>query len=84
MQEAIKQKRKSKVKKDHWMDHAEDRFGAEMVSDVKAVLRICIIFLMYPLFWALYDQQVQGWSSKIRIVVTQYLSFRALDGLSKL
>ncbi len=39
------------------MDHAEERFGKTFVSDIKAVLSVCVIFLTYPFFWALYDQQ---------------------------
>lgn len=58
-QEAWRQRRKLKktVKKDHWLDYAEERYGKVFVADVKAVLRVCVLFLLYPLFWALYDQQ---------------------------
>ncbi|TRY69566.1 hypothetical protein TCAL_07633 [Tigriopus californicus] len=60
--EAIRQKRRATIKRDHWLDYAEDRFGTTFVSDVKAVLRVCILFLMYPVFWALYDQQGSRWT----------------------
>eukprot|EP00095_Tigriopus_kingsejongensis_P000412 maker-scaffold19_size710362-snap-gene-5.13 protein:Tk00412 transcript:maker-scaffold19_size710362-snap-gene-5.13-mRNA-1 annotation:"peptide transporter family 1-like isoform x2" len=60
--EAISQKRKATIKRDHWLDHAENRFGAQFVSDVKAVLRVCVLFLLYPVFWALYDQQGSRWT----------------------
>ncbi len=47
------------------MDYAVERFGKSFVGDVKAVLNVCVIFCMYPVFWALYDQQV-GEEKKIR------------------
>ncbi len=55
----MKQKRRSSEKRDHWMDHAEEKYGKTFVSDIKAVLSVCVIFCMYPVFWALYDQQVR-------------------------
>ena len=58
MKEALEQKRVASVRRDHWMDYAEDRFGKRFVADVKAVLRISALFCMYPVFYALYDQQV--------------------------
>jgi dipeptide/tripeptide permease len=27
------------------------------VSEVKAVLNVGVLFLLYPIFWSLYDQQ---------------------------
>ena len=60
MWEAVKQKRKATIKREHWMDYAEDRFGKRFVADIKAVLRISVLFCMYPVFWALYDQQVSS------------------------
>ena len=57
LQEGFRKKGKG-PKRDHWLDYAEPRFGPSFVSDVKAVLRVCTLFLLYPIFWALYDQQV--------------------------
>ncbi len=44
---------------DHWMDAAVPRYGKDFVRDVRAVLNVCVLFTTYPLFWALYDQQVR-------------------------
>ena len=46
------------------MDYAEldPRFSPQFVADVKAVLRVCVLFLLYPFFWALYDQQGSRWT----------------------
>ncbi|XP_018571394.1 peptide transporter family 1 isoform X2 [Anoplophora glabripennis] len=59
---AISQKCKSSEKKEHWLDHAEPRFGAKMVNDIKATLKVLIIYIPLPIFWALYDQQGSGWT----------------------
>ena len=34
-------------------------FQREMISDVKALLRVLFMFLPLPLFWTLFDQQVR-------------------------
>lgn len=37
---------------------AEEKYGKAFIHDCKAVLRVGKLFLLYPIFWALYDQQV--------------------------
>lgn len=49
--------RKSGVKKEHWLDYADHKFGEKLISDVKALFKILFVFLPLPIFWALYDQQ---------------------------
>lgn len=44
------------------MDYAEPQFGKEMVDDVKSVLKILLMFVPLPLFWALFDQQGSRWT----------------------
>ena len=46
----------------HWLDYAEPKFGKKMVSDVKDVLKILLLFVPLPLFWALFDQQGSRWT----------------------
>ena len=41
-------------------DEAEDRFGAKFVADCRAVLSVGVIFFTFPMFWALFDQTVDG------------------------
>ncbi|KAG5894366.1 hypothetical protein JTB14_015643 [Gonioctena quinquepunctata] len=59
---AISSKIKSKTKKDHWMDFAEDKYGPKLVGDIKSTLNVLILFIPLPIFWALYDQQGSGWT----------------------
>ena len=49
----------SSEKKEHWMDHAKDKYEPSLVEDVKSLLRVLVIFTPIPVFWALFDQQVR-------------------------
>lgn len=44
------------------MDYAEPVYGKPMVDDVKSVLKILLLFVPLPLFWALFDQQGSRWT----------------------
>lgn len=54
--------RKSSGPVDHWLDRAEPKFGAKLVGDIKALLKVLVIYIPIPIFWALYDQQGSGWT----------------------
>ena len=45
-------------KRDHWLDFASDKFDAQLIKDIKQVLRVLVLYLPIPVFWALFDQQV--------------------------
>ena len=51
-----------KGKEEHWLDKANDRFPQKTIDDIKAVYRVGVLFLFYPMFWALYDQQGTRWT----------------------
>ena len=58
-QHAIGRKMKSKgEKRDHWLDFASDKFDAQLIKDIKQVLRVLVLYLPIPVFWALFDHQV--------------------------
>lgn len=48
--------------KDHWLDHAEPRYGSQLVKEIKVLFKILIIYIPMPMFWALYDQQGSRWT----------------------
>ena len=58
--ERIKQRR-SHLKKEHWLDWAEPKYEASLVLGVKAIIKVFIMFLPLPIFWALFDQQGSRW-----------------------
>ncbi|VDO50725.1 unnamed protein product, partial [Heligmosomoides polygyrus] len=37
------------------------RFQKSFIDDIKSLLRVLIMFLPVPMFWALYDQQGSVW-----------------------
>ncbi|XP_048005679.1 peptide transporter family 1 isoform X1 [Leguminivora glycinivorella] len=53
---------KSKEKREHWLDHAQEKFGPALVEDVKGLLRVLVLFTPVPIFWALFDQQGSRWT----------------------
>lgn len=46
----------AKEKKDHWLDYAEGKFEESLVGDIKMVLRVLVMFLPIPVYWALSEQ----------------------------
>ncbi|XP_034255978.1 peptide transporter family 1 isoform X2 [Thrips palmi] len=62
MWSGLANKLKSGESKDHWLDHADDRFGEKLRADIKAMLRVLLLFVPLPIFWALYDQQGSRWT----------------------
>lgn len=42
----------------HWLDRASNKYSQMQISDTKSALGVLYIFIGYPIFWALYEQQV--------------------------
>ncbi|XP_055389660.1 peptide transporter family 1-like [Condylostylus longicornis] len=53
---------KNSAPKPHWLDYAEKKYGAQLVQDTKALLKILVLYLPLPVFWALFDQQGSRWT----------------------
>ncbi|XP_054167957.1 solute carrier family 15 member 1-like [Oppia nitens] len=49
-------------KRDHWLDYADDKFDAQTIGDIKALMRVLFLYLPLPIFWALFDQQGSRWT----------------------
>lgn len=49
-------------KKEHWMDYALVDTSEKMVRDTKYVLRVLVLYIPLPFFWALFDQQGSRWT----------------------
>ncbi|XP_012156443.1 peptide transporter family 1 isoform X2 [Ceratitis capitata] len=56
-----RRERKTNPRK-HWLDYAEASSGQKMVADTKVLLKILVLFLPFPVFWALFDQQGSRWT----------------------
>ncbi|XP_034242567.1 peptide transporter family 1-like isoform X2 [Thrips palmi] len=59
---AIKNKVGSKEKKGNWLDYADAKYSETLRNDIRAVLRVLLLFVPLPVFWALYDQQGSRWT----------------------
>jgi solute carrier family 15 oligopeptide transporter 1 len=44
------------------LDRSETKYGKTLVNDVKTTLKVLVLFVPLPIFWALYDQQGSGWT----------------------
>jgi solute carrier family 15 oligopeptide transporter 1 len=43
----------------HWLDCAIPKYGAQLVTDVKSLLAIIVLFVPMAMFWALGEQQAK-------------------------
>lgn len=61
---ALKTKSKEQMTKPryHWLDYAEQKYGKQLVYDVKCLLKILVLYIPLPVFWALFDQQSSRWT----------------------
>lgn len=42
----------------HWLDISKEKFDESLVDDIKKFLRVVILYIPLPAFWALFHQQV--------------------------
>merc|ERR1719309_850654 len=49
-------------KAEHFMDLAKSKYDSQLVEDVKCVLRVLVIYIPLPVFWALFDQTGSRWT----------------------
>jgi len=52
----------SSESREHWLDHADDKYSKRLIADVKSVLSVLFIYIPIPIFWALFDQQGSRWT----------------------
>lgn len=46
----------------HFLDYAEPKYGKQLVYDIKCLMKILVLYIPFPLFWALFDQQSSRWT----------------------
>ncbi|EDX01261.1 peptide transporter family 1 isoform X3 [Drosophila yakuba] len=56
------QKRRHSEPMESFLDYAKPTVGARMVRETKCLGRILRLFLPFPVFWALFDQQGSRWT----------------------
>lgn len=79
-QHAVGRKFRNKEEKhEHWIDFAGDKFDRQLIQDIKQVLRVLLLYVPIPVFWALFDQQVWTaflYNSKVELIQTLYPFFQ--------
>ncbi|CAG2100675.1 unnamed protein product, partial [Medioppia subpectinata] len=63
-------------KRDHWLDYSDDKFDTKTIADIKAVLRVLLLYVPLPIFWALYNQQGSRWTLQATKMDGKLGSFR--------
>ncbi|XP_058247557.1 solute carrier family 15 member 2 [Hemibagrus wyckioides] len=53
---------KKSPKRDHWLDWAEEKYSKSLIQEIKMVLRVLLLYIPLPMFWALFDQQGSRWT----------------------
>ncbi|KAG7273968.1 hypothetical protein CRUP_021252 [Coryphaenoides rupestris] len=48
---------KYEAKRKHWLDWAEEKYSKRLIEEIKMVLRVLVLYIPLPMFWALFDQQ---------------------------
>jgi dipeptide/tripeptide permease len=57
-------------KKIRFLDRAVEKYSRKVVYDVRAVWELVPIFLCFPCFWALFDQQANTWEQQAELMDT--------------
>ncbi|XP_059618063.1 peptide transporter family 1 [Phlebotomus argentipes] len=48
--------------REHWLDYAEEKHGKQLVSEIKTLFNVLVLYIPLPVFWALFDQQGSRWT----------------------
>lgn len=53
----------------NFLDYSIDKYGSELVGDVRRLSRILVLYLPLPLFWTLYDQKGSRWTIQVSFII---------------
>uniref|UniRef100_A0A8C4FH54 Solute carrier family 15 member 2 n=1 Tax=Dicentrarchus labrax TaxID=13489 RepID=A0A8C4FH54_DICLA len=56
------QRRRYEPQRKHWLDWAEEKYSKRLIQEIKMVLRVLVLYIPLPMFWALFDQQGSRWT----------------------
>ncbi|CAG9803481.1 unnamed protein product [Chironomus riparius] len=59
--ERRRQKKAGNKINQHWLKYASEKYGHKLVLETKIVLKVLIMYLPVPMFWALHMQQSSRW-----------------------
>ncbi|XP_058801497.1 solute carrier family 15 member 2-like [Phymastichus coffea] len=58
---AFYQKLKSKEKRHHWLDYADDKYEPTLIEDIKSISSVLILLSPLLIFWSLHSAQSSLW-----------------------
>ncbi|KAG8525153.1 Solute carrier family 15 member 1, partial [Galemys pyrenaicus] len=51
-------------KRKHWLDWASEKYDKRLIAQIKMVTRVLFLYIPLPMFWALFDQQMDTASNR--------------------
>lgn len=48
--------------RENLLDYSIDKYGEQLVDDIRTLMRILVLYIPLPLFWTLYDQRGSRWA----------------------
>lgn len=75
---AVATRFKSKEKKAHWLDYSEDKYDKSLISDIKDLLHVLVLYIPLPVFWALFDQQGSQWTLQANKMDGEFFGLQVL------
>lgn len=48
--------------RESWLYHAEGKFGMREIDDVRGLLKVLVLYIPLPIYWALFHQQGSSWT----------------------
>ncbi|KAI4472077.1 oligopeptide transporter-related [Holotrichia oblita] len=64
--------------KEYWLDKARDKFDSKLVTDMKVVFAVLLLYTPLPLFWSLFDQQGSRWTFQASRMNDKFLGIQIL------
>ncbi|GFY68908.1 solute carrier family 15 member 2 [Trichonephila inaurata madagascariensis] len=67
---------RGREQKNHWLDHADDKYDEALILDIKSFIGIIWIYLPLPFFWTLYEKQSSVWMQQAEEMSQQFRELR--------
>ncbi|XP_077305849.1 solute carrier family 15 member 2-like [Lithobates pipiens] len=62
-------------KRGHWLDWASENYSKKLITEVKMVTKVLFLYIPFPMFWALYDQQGSRWTLQATRMNADFTAF---------
>ncbi|GAB0094456.1 peptide transporter family 1 [Sergentomyia squamirostris] len=59
---SVRRKERKTNPREHWLDYAEEKHGKQLITEIKTLFNVLVLYIPLPVFWALFDQQGSRWT----------------------